>query len=172
MARELIHFADTKFIFRTNFAGDPSKDKYKSDKRKGNLVLNDIQAHELMDKGFNVKVTKPRSEDDNDFEPVYYITINVKFGDVPDYWPKIYLISGNNPPVRLLEDNVGRIDDLWVKKVECACAEYISEKGKTLWVRSMYVTQNIDEDPFAEKYFGSNNGIHISDPAPDDDLPF
>ena len=61
MRTNLVIVENGKFIFDTNFAGDPKKDRFGSDERKANLVIPDIDlARELIDDGFNVRLTKPR----------------------------------------------------------------------------------------------------------------
>lgn len=165
MAKELISIADTRFIFATNFEGDPTKDKYRSPQRKGNIVVTEEQADKLRSLGCNVKVTQPKPGYEEEYEPTYYITVLVRFGENRELWPKIYLISGNSEPVRLTEETVGRIDDIWVENVCVTCARHEYEPGKnTLYVRSMYVTQKLDEDPFADRFLNR----HVEE----DDLPF
>ena len=39
MRNNNVYIEDTRFIFDTNFAGDPNRDKYGSDARKANLVI-------------------------------------------------------------------------------------------------------------------------------------
>ena len=56
--RDPIFIEDAKFIYRTNFAGDPDKDKYHNNTRRGNLTIpNEEQALEMRDAGYNVKNT-------------------------------------------------------------------------------------------------------------------
>lgn len=42
MRTNLVIVENGKFIFDTNFAGDPKKDRFGSDERKANLVIPDI----------------------------------------------------------------------------------------------------------------------------------
>ena len=37
--RQKVSIENTRFIFATNFSGDPSRDRFGSDKRRVNLVL-------------------------------------------------------------------------------------------------------------------------------------
>lgn len=165
MAKELISIENTKFIFATNFEGDPNKDKFKSPARKGNIILNEEQAKDLMARGFNVKVTKPKPDAVDEFVPTYYVSIIVRYGDNPNLWPKVYLVTDGSEPVKLGPDTLGMIDDIWVRSVDVICGEHEYDVGKsTLYVRVMYVTQNVEEDPFAQKYMRSN--------AVDLDVPF
>ena len=57
MRTNLVIVENGKFIFDTNFAGDPKKDRFGSDERKANLVIPDIDlARELIDDGFNIRL--------------------------------------------------------------------------------------------------------------------
>lgn len=153
MANELINIENTRFIFATNFEGNPDKDKYRSPARKGNIVLTPEQARDLGSRGFNVKQTKPKPEEEEGFETTFFIPIIVRFGDKENLWPRIYLVSGDSEPVKLGPDTIGMIDDLWVENVDVTCGAHEYEPGKsTLYVRVMYVTQRLDEDCYAEKY--------------------
>lgn len=153
---------DTRFIFATNFSGDPNRDRYKSDKRTANLILpNEEQALMLKDAGFNVKQTKPR--EDSDFEPVYFVKIHVNYkAKTP---PLVYLVCGDAEPRKLEEDEVGIIDDIRVANVKVTLNPwknpYSADDQYSLYVRTMYVEQEMDYDPFAEKY--ANRGKHDED---------
>lgn len=167
MAKDLIKIENTRFIFSTNFEGNPDKDKYKSNARKGNVVLTEDQARELINRGFNVKVTKPQKDSGNDYEPTYFVAVNVHFGSNESMWPKIYLVNDEDRPIRLGPDEIGMLDDIWVKNVDIICGQHEYDQGKfTLYVRVMYVTQNTDEDPFADKYNTSFDNKYT------DNIPF
>jgi hypothetical protein len=159
----LIRIDDTKFKFITNFAGDPERDRFGSDARQANIIIPDAeQAMALMQAGFNVKSTKPREDDDENFEPEYFIAIKVNYDT--KWPPKIYLVSGNSDPVLLNEDTIGSIDDCSVANVNVILNPYENQRTgrKSLYVRTMYVEQNVDEDPFAHRYSRVR----------DDDAPF
>ena len=68
---------DTRFIFQTNFAGDPTKDRFADARRKANLLIPDPeQAKDLIKAGFKVRETRPRPDDDpNDFVPEFFVTV-------------------------------------------------------------------------------------------------
>ena len=152
--RNLIRIDDAKFIYQTNFSGDPRRDRFGSDARKANITIPDInQALALRDAGFNVKETKPREDEEEGFVPTFFVPINVGY-DSP--WPpKIYLVSGDNVEPRLLdEESVGDIDDCYVMNVNVILNPYYNPKtGKrSLYVRTMYVEQDISDDPYAARY--------------------
>lgn len=60
--RQKVSIENTRFIFTTNFSGDPSRDRFGSNKRRVNLVLTEDMAHHLMDMGVTVKQTRPNPE--------------------------------------------------------------------------------------------------------------
>ena len=82
--RDVITVENTKFIFATNFSGDPKRDKYGNDARVGNLILNNPRViDELIRAGFNVRQTQPKPGDD-DFEPTYFVKIRANYDG--KYW--------------------------------------------------------------------------------------
>lgn len=148
---------DTKFIFKTNFAGDPNEDKYRSTKRKGNIIIPDAElANELFNRGFNVKATKPRPGEEEDFEPTYYISVTVNF-DSP--WPPdVYLVSPGADPVPLDANSIGVIDKAYVLRVRVALNPYKNPVTgvSSMYVKTMYVEQDVGADPFAHIYANRN----------------
>ena len=55
----IVAIENTKFIFMTNFSGDPKRDNFGSSRRKANLIIpTEEQAKDLADAGFKVKCTK------------------------------------------------------------------------------------------------------------------
>lgn len=153
--KKLIEIENTRFIFATNFSGDASRDKYKSSTRKGNLIIPDADfAQQLADMGFNIKMTRPRDDDDPDtFEPEYFVSIIVNYGPNRRLWPKVYLVGSDRHPVLLDEDTVGEIDDLWISNVNVVLSPHEYDEGRyTLYVRTMYVELNDEDDPYASRY--------------------
>ena len=56
---------DTRFIFQTNFSGDPARDRFADARRKASLIIPDPeQAKDLIKAGFRVRETRPRQDDD------------------------------------------------------------------------------------------------------------
>ena len=152
---------DTRFIFATNFSGDPSKDRFADSRRKANLLIPDPeQAKDLIKAGFKVRETRPRPDDDpNEFVPEYFVTVLLKYrnraGQPVKYPPKVYLVSGNNEPVLLDEDSVSCIDSMRVKNVNVILNPYEYDpvnNGLSLYIRTMYVEQDLDDDPYAARY--------------------
>ena len=121
MNANIITIDDTRFIYETNFAGNPAKDKFGDNRRKCNLVIPDPnQAKSMLDKGYKVKQTKPGPDDDpDDFVPTYFVQAVLKYrdryGKELKYAPKVYLVNTDNEPVLLEEDFLQgfdrRVDD-------------------------------------------------------------
>lgn len=151
--RELIHIEDTKFIYSTNFSGDPKRDRFGSSERKGNLIIPDPeQARELIDAGFNVKRTEPRPGEEDGFVPTYYVTVKANYDT--NWPPKIYFVSGKSEPRLLDEDSLLTIDTCRVRNVNAVLNPYHNPNTHrgSLYVRTMYVEQDIESDPFASRY--------------------
>ena len=137
---ERVTIEDARFIFKTNFQGDPRRDeKFGSRECKGNIIIPEDFAHDLEELGCNIRSTKP----DEDGNVEYFVAVKLNFNS----WktPKVYLVSGDNEP-RLL-------DEVLISEVDVANT-YKSDNGqfKTLWIDTMYVEQSLDDDPFYSYY--------------------
>lgn len=161
MIGKTIAVDDTRFIFQTNFSGDPVRDRFADSRRKANLLIPDPeQAKDLIKAGFKVRETRPRQDDDPDtFSPEYFVSVLLKYrnraGQPVKYPPKVYLVSGNGEPVLLDEESVACIDQMRVKNVNVILNPYEYDPangGVSLYVRTMYVEQDLDDDPYAERY--------------------
>lgn len=151
--RKLISIENTRFIWRTNFSGDPERDTFGSDARKANIIIPDpAQAQDLLDAGFNVKTTKPKPGEEEDFNPTYYVSINVNYDT--DWPPRIYLVSGDAEPALLDEESIDILDKCYVLNVNAILNPYqnLRTGRNSLYVRTMYVEQDVEEDPFASRY--------------------
>ena len=151
--RKLICIENTRFIYGTNFSGDPDRDRFGSDARQVNIVIPDhLQARELMDEGFNVRMTKPRPGEDEEFVPTYFVSAKINYDT--DWPPKIYLVSGDADPQELDVDSVDILDRCYVKNVNVVLNPYQNTRTgrSSLYVRTMYVEQDIEDDPFAHRY--------------------
>lgn len=151
MRTNLVIVENGKFIFDTNFAGDPKKDRFGSDERKANLVIPDIDlARELIDDGFNVRLTKPRVGEEEGFVPRYFVKVKLNYKST---WPpKVYLVTDEDKSVLLDEESVACLDDIWVDRVNAVLNRYDGPNGKSLYVKSMEVYQKVDDDPISAKY--------------------
>lgn len=151
MRTNLVIVENGKFIFDTNFAGDPKKDRFGSDERKANLVIPDIDlARELIDDGFNIRLTKPRVGEEEGFVPRYFVKVKLNYKST---WPpKVYLVTDEDKSVLLDEESVVCLDDIWVDRVNAVLNRYEGPNGKSLYVKSMEVYQKVDDDPISAKY--------------------
>lgn len=152
--KRVFRIEDTKFIFATNFQGDPQKDRFHSGQRKANIIIPDeALAEEMRDYGINVRQTRPRDENDPDFVPTYYVSALVNYRCPDRFKPRIYIVSGDNDPVLLDEESVGTVDDMWVDNVNVTLSTNEYDDGKfSLYVQTMYIEQRIEDDPFASRY--------------------
>lgn len=155
MRTNLVIVENGKFIFDTNFAGDPKKDRFGSDERKANLVIPDIDlARELIDDGFNIRLTKPRVGEEEGFVPRYFVKVKLNYKST---WPpKVYLVTDEDKSVLLDEESVACLDDIWVDRVNAVLNRYEGPNGKSLYVKSMEVYQKVDDDPISAKYRRQN----------------
>lgn len=151
--KKIIHIENTKFIYQTNFSGDPERDRFGSSDRKANIIIPDERlAEELLDIGVNVKRTKPKASEDEEFEPVYFVPVKANYDSA---WPpKIYLVSGDAAPRLLDEVSVGTLDNCYVLNVDVVLSTYFNPMTNrtSLYIRTMYVVQDVEDDPFANKY--------------------
>lgn len=169
MKSNLVIIEDTKFIFNTNFSGDPKRDRFGSQQRRGNIVIPDIDlARQLIDEGYNVKMTRPRDGEEEGFVPRYFIAVKVNYDSKMP--PKVFLITEEDRAVLLNSETIGNIDDMWIEKVNVVLNRYKGLNGKSLYVKSMEVFQKVDEDPISMRHSMRNNPVCDSDE--DDALPF
>ena len=161
MIGKTIAVDNTRFIFATNFSGDAARDRFADTRRKANLLIPDLeQAKDLIKAGFKVRETRPRPDDDpNDFIPEYFVPVLLKYrnrsGQMVKYPPKVYLVSGDNEPVLLDEESVSCIDNMRIKNVNVILNPYEydpANNGLSLYIRTMYVEQDLDDDPYAARY--------------------
>lgn len=151
--KKIVSIEGTRFIFRTNFSGDPERDSFGSSARKANIMIPDEQqALELRDEGFNIKQTKPREGEEEDFIPKYFVSISLNYDS--EWPPKVYLVTGKNMPVLLDEESIGILDKIYVTNVDVVLNPYHNQRTgrNSLYVKTMYVEQDVEDDPFAAKY--------------------
>lgn len=169
---ETVILENTRFIFHTNFSGDPTQDRFGSSARKATIIIpNPEVAHALIDAGYNVKTTKPRQDDDPEsFVPEYFVSIQAKYrtqAGVPvQNPPLIYLVTGKKKEL-LTEETISLLDGIRAKNVDVELNQYLNKTTgrKSLFIRKMYFDQVVDEDPFAAKY-------NYTDEDDGEDVPF
>lgn len=146
---------DAKIIFR-NFSGKEVKRIVKGKEVKCNaegnknfcVLLEDSEvAQNMADIGWNVRILKPRDEED---EAKHYIQVSVNYDNIP---PKVYMVTRKKKTL-LLEDTIDSLDYAEIKNVDLIirpyCWEVQGNSGIKAYVKTMYVT--IEEDEFADKY--------------------
>lgn len=158
---------NTRFIYPTNLSGDPAQDRFADTRRKCNILIpSEAQARDLMAMGIRVRETEPSQNDDPDeFVPEYFVTAILKYRDrtgrLLKYPPKVYLVSGDARPVLLDECEVGTLDGMRISNVDVVLNVYEYdpvEHRNSLYIRTMYVEQDMDDDPYASKYASRGSG--------------
>lgn len=137
---------NARIIFK-NFEG--RKDTYnKNGVKTFSVVIDDPDvAHKLMEDGWNVKMRKPRDEDE---EPRYHLPVTVSFGNYP---PRIFMVTGR-AKVQLDDITVANLDHSEITSADMVIRPYSWEvngdTGIKAYLKTMYVT--IEQDEFADKY--------------------
>ena len=116
------------------------------------VFLNRETALDLQAQGWNVKFPKEHENTDPDMgEKNPYLQVTVAFENFP---PNVFLISGNNPPTRLEEQEVAMLDWAELETVDLVIRPYTwSVNGKTgvkAYLKAGYFT--IVTDQFQHKY--------------------
>ena len=140
-----ISVENARIIFR-NFSGKESKFNARG-KRNFCLILDNNDAENLKEIGWNIKYLNPRDPDD---PPQAYLQVSVAFDNFP---PKIWLVSGGKK-TELNEDTVSVLDYAEIENVDIIVRPYTWEVngkgGIKAYVKNMYVT--IVENEFEKKY--------------------
>ena len=137
-----------RIIFR-NFAG--KEGQYNREGDRNFAVLLDEKTAAMMDEdGWNVKVLKPRENDEEGAVPQPYLPVAVNYRGRP---PRIVMITSHNRTT-LDESQVETLDWVDVLNVDLIVRPYEwTVNGKTgikAYLQSMYIT--IEEDPLEAKY--------------------
>ena len=145
--RGILQIDDCRIIYR-NFSGAPSKFNREGDRNFAVVIPDQEVADALLDKGWNVKIKPPRDEDE---DPFMYLPVKVRFND---RGPNVYLKSGSNL-VKLDEESISCLDDIDILGVDLDIRPYDWEvngkTGRTAYLQSMKVTQNLDRFAAAEE---------------------
>lgn len=168
MAKNVVwSIENTRFVYLTNFSGDAARDNFGDSRRKCNIIIPDEQmARDMMKAGVKVRQTKCGENNPNpeEFVPEYFVTAQLKYrnkiGDQLKYPPRVYLVVGNNEPQALDEESVAVLDSIRVKNVNVMLNQYEYDPvshGMSMYIRTMYVEQDVDSDPFASRYARHND---------------
>lgn len=145
--RDILQIDDTRIVYR-NFTGVGSKFNREGDRNFAVVIPDQEVADALLDKGWNVKIRPPRDEDE---DPFMYLPVKVRFND---RGPNVYLKSGSNL-VKLDEESISCLDDIDILEVDLDIRPYDWEvngkTGRTAYLQSMKVTQNLDRFAAAEE---------------------
>lgn len=152
---------DASILFR-NFRGEGTKYNQLGN-RNFCVILDDDIAQNLINEGWNVRILRPRDEDD---DSRYYMQVKVSY-DYPQYAPKLYLVA-NNKKTLLDEDTVEQLDyaDLKSIDLEIRPRHWTNDAGEEkikAYIKTGYFV--LDEDPFADKYRDEDDGD-------EDEMPF
>lgn len=131
-----------KMIFK-NFSGEEGEYNRKGDRNFCVVIEDDSTAMRLKEDGWNIKTSKPKSED---YEPFHYLKVNVRFDKVP---PTIIQIA-NGRKRNLTEDMVNILDWAEIKNVDLVISPYNHSNGVSAYLKALYVTM-VDDD-LAAKY--------------------
>lgn len=149
--REILQIDDARIIYR-NFSGEGGKFNREGDRNFALVIPDEDLAHELIVRGWNVKIKPPRDEGDI---PFMTLSVKVKFNS---RGPRIHLKSGRNRRV-LTEDTVCLLDDIDIRNVNLDIRPYDWEvngkTGRTAYLQAMEVEQEVDrfEARYAEEEY-------------------
>lgn len=144
-----ITIENARIIFR-NFQGKPSDYNAEGNRNFG-LLLEDELAEQLREDGWNVKVLRPRDEEEEK-HPQSWLPVKVKYGKIP---PIAMLITSRGK-TRLTEETIGQLDWARIKNIDLIVRPYQYPEmhgrpaGISAYLKSIYVT--IQEDALEEKY--------------------
>lgn len=167
-----VNIDNTRFIFDTNFSGDPNRDCYGSSRRRVNVVIpTEEQAQQLIEMGLNLKQTKPNPNYtyDEPFVPTFYVPVTV---NMDSKWPpQVFWITTTGRKVACNAENIGQLDYIRVKNVNLQANLYENRNNPgqyTLYADILYVEQDADADPYAAKY----EQREMAEPNDPNDMPF
>lgn len=155
--KELV-FEDARIMYK-NFSGEASKFNPNGN-RTFCVILDEQQAVELENQGWNVKRTKAKPE--YDLESIPYIEVQARFDNYP---PKVVMVV-NNTNIKLDEETISELDQENFDRIDLIISgsswEMNGRKGIKAYLRTGYFT--VELDPFFSRYNGGS--------VADEDLPF
>lgn len=168
MATNNLIIENARIAFR-NFSG--KEGKYNpAGKRNFCVFLNHDDAAKLRNDGWNIKILKPRNEED---EPQPYLQVAVSYDVIP---PKIYLVTDGKKTL-LDEGEADILDWSELSNVDLIIRPYNwtvnGKNGVKAYLKKGYFTLEADE--FSEKYKDvpdSAKSAMTSNNIDDDEIPF
>lgn len=142
-----------RIIFR-NFSGKEGQYNREGD-RNFAVLLDEKTAGMMSEDGWNVKMLRPR-DDEEGSEPQAYLPVAVNFRGRP---PRIVMITSHNRTT-LDESQVEMLDWVDIINVDLIVRPYEwtvnGKSGIKAYLQSMYIT--IEEDPLEAKYAELDRG--------------
>lgn len=139
---------NASIIFR-NFSGRPTKFVRQEGVRSFSVLIDDdVLAQHLSDIGWNVRILRPRDEND---EVKHCIDVAINF----NFWkkPEVNLICGN-VMTRLDEEDLGQLDGVEIINADLVIRPRMWDDDGTTrikaYLQELYVT--IEQNRFANKY--------------------
>lgn len=141
---------NAKLIYR-NFAGNPDEYHRDGGARSFCVILPEDLADQMANEGWNVKQTRPKSED---FDPVPYIQVKVAFNNYP---PKIIQVSGGRTTPLGAED-VGHLDWADIESADVLITPYTWDDNGIFRISAYLKTLAVVlcDDPILQKYSSTN----------------
>lgn len=137
-----------RIIFR-NFSGKEGQYNREGD-RNFAVLIDESTAEAMAADGWNVKMLKPRDDDEEGSAPQAYLPVAVNFRGRP---PRIVMITSRNR-TNLNESQVETLDWVDILNVDLIVRPYEwtvnGKSGIKAYLQSMYIT--IEEDALEAKY--------------------
>jgi hypothetical protein len=156
-ANDTVLMEGVRLIFR-NFTGKEGQYNPEGARSFGVILPEDV-AEQMAADGWNVKVLKPREDDEEETEPTPWLPVKVGYGKGKP--PTIVLITDRGR-TNMTEDTVDMLDWVDIRVDEATGLSMVDlivrpyhysvrgSDGIAAYLQSLYVT--IDEDPLAIKY--------------------
>lgn len=148
--RGILQIDDARIVY-PNFSGRSSIYNKEGDRNFLVVIPDEATAHELIDRGWNVRIRPPKEEGDT---PFMTLKVKLKFNG---YGPNVYLVT-NGVQRELDESTVGVLDHINILCVDLDIRPLPwsdgPRSGTSAWLNAIRVTQNIDR--FTEQYSESD----------------
>ena len=95
----------------------------------------------------------------------------------PKQWPPKVLLVVEDSVTELDEESVDCIDYAWIDRVNVVLNKYESDRGKSLYIKTLEVFQRVEDDPILARHARRGQAMHDPDddanfnPENDEDLP-